>query len=70
MSKPTIDSVRQFVSDALTGFARDPADSEVQFGYHEALRVIASEALGMDPGPNPSQPPVEPKKGSHLRLVS
>lgn len=46
---------RQYIAEVIASFDGDPADSDFQLGYLEALRVVGREALGMDI-PDPELP--------------
>lgn len=67
--EPTIESVREYIGEALMAFVNDPPDSDIQLGYQNALYVIAVEALGLDPGPDTPEPAPKPKQVSYLRVV-
>lgn len=65
----TVDSARAFVSQALEGFVYDPADSEFQKGYLEALYQIGRHGLGMDLGKEPEHKSVQTGAVPFLRVV-
>ena len=47
-SLPGVDSVREYVADAVAGFVSDHPDTGFQRGYLAALLAVANEALQED----------------------